>query len=245
MMVIPEEALPSHERAKRPHFEDTARQVTAGTWEPPELNRGVFGSSELATNMKARKDVQRLETAHHEAGHAVAAFLVKRRFRHVSIEPDQRSLGHVLYRAWDKRFDPNARFSPRTEILLRDAVVTALAGFEAQFRFSGKRPWRSARSDHDQALDLALRACCSGEEAAAYVEWLSVRTRQMFSVPSTWKAVRALARSLLRQQRLSYKEAHKIYLEATGQALEPWPDDVAEEGPIAGGSRGSRWRRTD
>ena len=34
-------------------------------------------------------------TAYHEAGHAVAAFLLRRRLRRATIIPDEDSLGHI------------------------------------------------------------------------------------------------------------------------------------------------------
>lgn len=154
-------------------------------------------------------------TAHHEAGHAIAAILVHRRFRHVTIEPGEGSLGHVLYRAWDRRLRPDVSSSPRTELLLRDAIITALAGLEAQAKFTGRRDFRGARSDYDQAADLASRACSSSEEANAYLAWLCVRTKQIVSAPYNWTAIRALAAALLRDRRLSYKGAVEVWSSAT------------------------------
>lgn len=152
-------------------------------------------------------------TAHHEAGHAIAALRLGRPFRYVTIEPDEGSLGHVLFRAWDKRFHPDVNWSPRTEALLRDAIVTALAGLEAQAKFTGRRDFRGARSDYDQAADLASRACGSLKETNAYLAWLCVRTKQIVSVH--WGEIRALASALLREKRLSYEGARDVFLNAT------------------------------
>jgi hypothetical protein len=42
--------------------------------------------------------IRRVEhIAHHEAGHAVAAVAFRKSFRYVTIEPDDDSLGHIIF----------------------------------------------------------------------------------------------------------------------------------------------------
>jgi hypothetical protein len=56
----------------------------------------------------AAKRSRRTATAYHEAGHAVAAYLVRYGFRVVSIERNAESLEQVAFKRWQGEFHPDA-----------------------------------------------------------------------------------------------------------------------------------------
>jgi len=61
------------------------------------------------------------ETAHHEAGHAVAAIKSGKSFRYVTIDPNEYSRGRVVFKTGFKR-------NMRSRVLCENNAIIALAG---------------------------------------------------------------------------------------------------------------------
>ena len=147
-------------------------------------------------------------TAIHEAGHAVAAIALHRRFISVTVQPQGNSLGHV-------RITP-----PRRDARLEshfDHIVRLLAGVQAEWAF-GYRPRRyGAAADRDAAYDHADAMSGSPEEAKLWVRLAHIRARNLVEL---WKpAIEALADRLIQEGSLSYEEARGTALAARGARL--------------------------
>ena len=56
----------------------------------------------MATRAQKQKRIER--TAYHEAGHVLLAYLLRKAFKYVTIEPDGDSLGYVLYYEFSESF---------------------------------------------------------------------------------------------------------------------------------------------
>ena len=149
-------------------------------------------------------------TAYHEAGHAVMGFLVGRRFRLVTIEPGEDSLGHVMFEKFSKGFQPGHNSGLRTRAQIENGVMAALAGPTAEHLYSGRRNNRGASDDHHYAVDLATYEVSEDKELEAYIRWLSVRTRNRLTVPANWSAVKAVANELLVCRRMSGKRTREV-----------------------------------
>ena len=89
--------------------------------------------------MSKIRRTQRLTTAHHEAGHDVAARHTGRTFRHVTIRPADDSLGHVLYRRFSRGFRPDVNHSPRVVATIERQVLIGLAGMATERKFRGRQ----------------------------------------------------------------------------------------------------------
>lgn len=155
-----------------------------------------------------------LATAFHEAGHAVMAYLVRRRIKRVSIEPDEKegSLGHV--ENWRLRIRPDIRSNPYTNERLDDAVKISLAGGIAEAIYTGRKNHVGATGDYRNASDYAMHRCGSAEQAVAYLRWQSVCARQIMENPRYWKGVKVLAEALMKQPTIPGAEATKIIEQA-------------------------------
>ncbi len=149
-------------------------------------------------------------TAYHEAGHAVAAYVVGRRVREISIVADGDMLGHVAYWPWPDSFHPDYETDGKTRRMVESGIITSLAGPVAEALFRGRHNWRGANSDTRQAVDLASYMCGGAEETGAYIGWLFWRARTILSLPEHWAAVQALAGDLLEQRRIGTQRARQI-----------------------------------
>ena len=133
-------------------------------------------------------------TAHHEAGHAVAAILKGVRFAHVTIRPSEDAAGHV-------RFLTRARSVDQ----VHKRGIVALAGEAAQRRYN----LRSVRGHHgagDRQAVLAYALECSGSarQAEAMATLWAVQAEEL--VNARWSKVALIAALLLERVDLTQSE---------------------------------------
>ena len=155
------------------------------------------------------------KTAYHEAGHTVAAYLLRRKFKYVSLEANEGSLGHMVLRGINKLEVQIEDASIRPE-LERDIMILA-AGDAAEMIFSEPCTWWGSKKDIHDAVNLASYVTGSNEETEAYLKWLFLRIRNKLKQPMHWVATIALAEELLKKQRIGYMAARKIIKEAMTQ----------------------------
>jgi len=154
-------------------------------------------------------------TAHHEAGHAVAAYLLGRAFTRVSIEANDQTLGRCSFRPPGEWFRPDERLDARTRDRLEERIIISLAGPHTEALHSGAFDEDAAAEDLARASELADYMCDSDpDESFAYLQWLGVRTRRLIEREDFWPAVAALARELLARKEVRYKRARQIIDEA-------------------------------
>jgi hypothetical protein len=166
---------------------------------------------ERTERMKANKRPTKelVATAYHEAGHAVVAILNHRRFRHVTIEPGERTLGHVLFVKWRGR-KPDASCDAGTTRRTEVAVLCTCAGPAAEARLRGRRNRIGAEGDDRHSASMAASLCGSMEETCALLKLLSIRAKQEIELPWVWRAIEGLAAQLLVRRRIGYATAKNI-----------------------------------
>ena len=148
--------------------------------------------------------------AYHEAGHSVAACLAHKRFRIVSILPNEESMGRCIIVQW-KSFHPDYETSRRTRYRIKADIFMLLAGPCAEYKYVGGRKPVYSVKDYQEARELASYLCGSQEEADAYVEYMWEQTKNIISLDWNWKAIVAVANALLGQKTLKYlKTLHLI-----------------------------------
>jgi len=153
----------------------------------------------------ARK--RRMAAVYHEAGHVVACFLLKRRFKYATIEPDEDSLGHVLETRLPTSFRPDIDNGLRARAVAEKRILSLFAGEAAEARWRGKHNWRGAAADYHKVANLTSYFCGDVEEEEAYARWLALRARNMVCSEVHWPLVEAVAGALLERNRLAYAEA--------------------------------------
>ena len=162
------------------------------------------------------------ETAHHEAGHAVAAWWLGqlRKGDYVTVIPDPKtgSLGHLRN---PPRFISEMQNSGRGRATLQAEkfVVGCLAGNAASCRhrkMKARRHLAGGRSDRKQAVTV-LSHLASGKELTAYLYLLQLRAENL--VTRFWPEVEAVAQRLLSEKTLTSEQIRETCLSARGQQV--------------------------
>lgn len=147
-------------------------------------------------------------TAYHETGHAVIGYLEGLMIQEVSIIPDGDTLGLCRY-VHLRRFNPEIPITPVIRERLEAHILSSLA--RSRSRAALSRPHydhTGAQTDRDTAVSLASYVTESAEEANAYLNWLTVRTRARLT--TFWPLIESLADALVKQSRLTGAEVKDI-----------------------------------
>ncbi len=159
----------------------------------------------------------RVETAYHEAGHAVIGLVHGITFERVTIVPDAESLGHVA---------PATPAEPATRAeldrLIDGNVCTTLAGPIAAAVYArrplGKWYANGGAGDFGRARRLAATRCDGdAEEIGRYLRWLEARTHRLVSY--RWGPIMAVAAALLQYGTLTGAACERVVRDAITGAL--------------------------
>ena len=156
--------------------------------------------------MRAREASKQRAVAYHEAGHAVASWHYGRRFKHVTIEVDGDSLGHVSYIR--PLYYSTGVVSDRARLGLESEIIASFAGQIAEAKFREQRPRYGFHSDNQSAVDLAFHVCGSNETVNAYLKYCWCASTDI--VNWRWREIIALADALLKTPTLKYSDALEV-----------------------------------
>ncbi len=166
-----------------------------------------------------RQHVNIRQTAIHEAGHAVAAFLLREKIKYVTIRPTQDSHGHMMHHvvrfARNEMFDDSLRGRDRAE----RRIMTCFAGQIAQRKHAPRSRWRLGGShDHEQAMELFFHIDPPDQKAREL--YLALLWRQTeYLVEQHWKEIEAVAAALLEEETLSRDRTREVIYGARGVTL--------------------------
>ena len=186
---------------------------------------------------KTRRPSRLEATAHHEAGHAVAAYLRNRRFTSVSIVSGGETLGQCVFGRKPREIHLDVESYGKTRERIETLIMVAMAGVIAEYLLTGRRNWRGAQSDLHDATNCAAYVVSDEREMRAYLRWLWERTRNLLSAEPHWSAVKALAAELLAGGRVGERRARQVIAAALSRR-----PAVKRRRPAA--SRPTRRRRT-
>ena len=171
--------------------------------------------------MKQEAPLTPLEkTAYHEAGHAIMAFLVRWKFKYLSIEPGEDSLGHILLQGFGSSVDFEIDSFEKIRTKLEPHIMIEYAGFITQLHLTKRRNFRGATNDFENISDV-IRLCGTQKEAEAYLHWLYIRTEKIITNPQNWNAIKSLAQELLKLKTIKYPLARKIIMKAFSAMTHP------------------------
>jgi len=175
---------------------------------------------EIALREISQRDFSdRLVVAHHEAGHAVAAWCHGVKFKRATIKPNRpdQTLGHVLG-CRPKWFNPEIDSSPRVCGLAQGRIIELFAGQIAEAKFRGRKPRWGLQSDNQQAVDLAMYLCGSQETMQAYLNFCFLASRDL--VNGFWSQIQAVAWGLMELWTIDDEEMIEIVSPGSGAVRE-------------------------
>ncbi len=159
-----------------------------------------------------------IAAAFHEAGHAVAAYHLRVRFRRVAVggnEPTE--LGWL--ELWPAQAVPADGVPDlRTEHAVERRVIVLLAGAQAERMGVGRARYLGSSLDFYEAVRHAGQLCRTRAELSAYLRWMQLRVRALVESPGWRQPIEALADQLRQHRRLGAREARAII---RGRALTP------------------------
>lgn len=165
--------------------------------------------------LKSKKAV-----AYHEAGHGVAACLTHKRFKIISIVPDEEAFGKCITIPW-KNFHPDYETGSRTILRTKTAIFISLAGPVAECEFTKTKKLSKSFDDFKIALEMAYYLCGSTEEAEAYLRFMWEQTKNIVTLDHNWKAIEVVANALLEEKALKYRKTLCLIQKASDGMIPP------------------------
>jgi ATP-dependent Zn protease len=152
--------------------------------------------------------------AYHEAGHAVAAYALGRRFTRVTLEVGGGSLGRCGY-AERRNFDPDLPdmyTGPQIGAVVEHQIMGYLAGPIAEGILVNEKSWRETggAADVPRAVDLAMYLLGDIKRAEDYMKRMWDETEELIRRPENWAAVQAMAEELLERGQVEDERAREI-----------------------------------
>jgi len=148
---------------------------------------------------------QREETAYHEAGHAVACYVLKYVFEEVSIIRGEGFEGKLYANGipedLKERLVQKEILSPVDTKLIHEYIIISWAGFASEYRFTGKPNLDGSTRDLRLAYLLAFHLDRPDKEYEEEAKEL---------IYSNWKKVEAVAQALLESQTLTAQQVQEI-----------------------------------
>ncbi len=162
-------------------------------------------------------------TAHHEAGHAVAAWwfgqLKKRDYVTIIPDPKTGSLGHLRNPPrFISEMENSGGYSGRAILQAEKFVVGCLAGNATScscLKMKKRRYLAGGRTDREQAVEVLSHLVGSNKELKAYFHLLQLRAENL--VARFWPEVEAVAERLLSEKTLTSEQIRECCLSAREQ----------------------------
>jgi hypothetical protein len=168
----------------------------------------------------------------HEAGHAVAAYLMGVRFSRVRITGGAEDLGAAEGLQWKLGTDPDGVSGARLRRVVEKQVVVFAGGDAAESLKVSGHAWEEGH-DYFHAVDSAGRLYAEPSELSAYLSWAWLHARNQLAEPGNWSAVKAVTQALISKKKIGYCEARDIIKEAFQNADESPLAAEAEEGRLS------------
>jgi hypothetical protein len=167
----------------------------------------------MAKTRRVRRSSTLEATAYHEAGHAVISIVLLCGVRRLSIIPndDDGSFGRCTHNPLAEEVQQDCDTTESRRDIIEARVMVLYAGFHAEARFVGRHNYVGAREDMKNASDLLSFLAGEEEELEKYLDWLSVRSKNLVLRPENWRAIRYVARELIARRELSGEEVRCLY----------------------------------
>ncbi len=157
-------------------------------------------------------------TAHHEAGHALVCFGLRKAFSDLTIVETDEFYGAMSHRAWLK-IDPGItsyEWEAQDIKRIKIDILVSLGGPAAENLFVGRTLRRNFApgTDHAKVLEVltllygGLDSDEAGMEVGKYIEYTEIVAKNYIAM--NWKFLERLANALVKQETMTYVDAKKL-----------------------------------
>lgn len=174
----------------------------------------------MRTGPRISRSQRRLvAAAFHEAGHAVAAYHVRVRFRRIAIGTNTaKELGWL--ELWlTPQTTADGIVDVRAEHAIERSVIVLLAGGQAERMAFGRAKYLGSGLDFFEAVRYAGYLCRTRAEMSAYLRWMQLRVRALVESPTWRRPIEGLATCLVQRRELGAREARGIIRRAIPMSL--------------------------
>ena len=145
-------------------------------------------------------------TAYHEAGHAVAYILTNRKFKYVTIKPDETSMGSLMPHFRNKG---SMHFYNMSIEGLSSYCIRCLSGPIAEFIRTGSHNHVGAKTDYQNVGEVILTVFGEdGPTAQLFLKFIKSHTKDLLQ--ANWDFVGRIALGLIGHETLSYQDVIKL-----------------------------------
>jgi hypothetical protein len=166
---------------------------------------------------KADEQALLVTAAYHEAGYAVASYLLRKRFGDVTIKPGEKPK-EVCYPKKTRKAIP----SEKELAMIRREYVVFLAGPTAIGISRGKCEFEDIFSFISQASSATARR---DELNLAFWKMIFVESKLLLYAPRNWQAVMSLSSELLKEETIRHQTARDIIR----QAIEDYDEEIRDD----------------
>ncbi len=129
----------------------------------------------------------------HEAGHAVAQYLLGYSLSGIKVNPIK---GYGLF-LHDCRPDGELGIPAWRILEIEKNVLVWCAGNAAEYILVGVKEWKRRSGDYAGAVEELASICEGIQETHAYIKLMWIRARNLLKKPQNWHAVKALSNALI------------------------------------------------
>lgn len=157
------------------------------------------------------KDNGNLDSAYHEAGHAVFSYLLKVKFKQVSLTDSEEICGCIDFAEQQEKLDNIDCKKCRERLIPETWAKISLAGPLSEKKFNPKSnlELHNTKDFYDAKRKLGS-VILDDNEVEAYCNWIKIQTKNRLALPEIESSVEEVAKRLFEKKLLSYDDVKKI-----------------------------------
>jgi len=175
-----------------------------------------------------------INAAYHEAGHVLALLLATRRFKYVTIVPENMKDGYGIETSVHIRGIPSeiknqweipSFFKPvKFNRFFRNDFIN-VAGLVAEQIYTGKKNKTGAGGDFEAWINVTLLGL-PNKLNSKYQNFLLDYTREVLELEINWLHITSIAEALVERKTLNYSQVIDVFLQSSRMWKETKPESV-------------------
>lgn len=157
------------------------------------------------------KDNENLDSAYHEAGHAIISCFLEVKFKQVTLTDSEGKCGYIEFTKSQEKLDNINCNECRERLIPETWAKISLAGplSEKKFNPDSNLELNKTRDYYDAMRQLG-GVISDDREIEAYYNWIKIQTKNQLALPEIESSVKEVAKNLFEKKILSYDDVKVI-----------------------------------